>query len=113
MGISPAEVATTISELYCRQIFSWGLCIVIPPGNLLVRRRCAAGGGRQVVLLDHGLYRAIDDDFACAIRGLWRGLMLGDEAQIKEHASPRPKKRTLLSRAMMTASVGSDPRPEP
>lgn len=51
----------------------------------LVRK--APGSGRdQVVLLDHGLYRTIDDAFRARYAALWRALVFGDAAGIKEHA---------------------------
>ena len=37
-----------------------------------------------MVLVDHGLYKQIDDDFRLTYARLWKGLMLADIPQIKE-----------------------------
>ena len=38
----------------------------------------------QLVLVDHGLYKQIDDDFRLTYARLWKGLMLADIPQIQE-----------------------------
>lgn len=50
----------------------------------LVRRGPA--GQPQLVLLDHGLYRQIDDGFRREYAALWRALIFSDKAGIKQHA---------------------------
>jgi hypothetical protein len=50
----------------------------------LVRR--GADGKAQLVLLDHGLYRQIDDDFRREYAALWRALIFADKQGIKRHA---------------------------
>ena len=39
------------------------------------------------MLLDHGLYRVIDDALRAEYAGLWRALVFGDAAGIKAHAA--------------------------
>ena len=36
---------------------------------------CVQDGGWQLVLLDHGLYRELDDSFRLEYAGLWRSLI--------------------------------------
>lgn len=47
----------------------------------------AQEGDLQLVLLDHGLYRRIDDAFRLRYAALWRALIFADEAAIREHAT--------------------------
>lgn len=54
------------------------------PANLLVRQHPSQAGKCQLVLLDHGLYRHLDKDFRMDYCRLWQGLVLSDEAIIKD-----------------------------
>jgi hypothetical protein len=47
----------------------------------------AQRGQLQLVLLDHGLYRRIDDDFRYRYAALWHALIFADEKGIREHAT--------------------------
>ena len=49
----------------------------------LVRK---VNGRTQLVLLDHGLYRQIDDAFREQYAGLWRALVFADKHGIKKHS---------------------------
>lgn len=40
----------------------------------------------QLVLLDHGLYRQIDDTFRMEYAALWRALIFADKDGIKRHS---------------------------
>ncbi len=44
------------------------------------------GGKTQLVLLDHGLYRQVDDAFRLQYAGLWRSLIFADVAGITRHS---------------------------
>lgn len=64
-------------------------------GNVLVRavpQRVMSGLGirtrlqPQVVLLDHGLYRQLSDEFRLEYARLWRGLVFGNAAEIRQSA---------------------------
>ena len=50
------------------------------PGNVLVRAR--AGGQPQLVLLDHGLYRDVEESTRLHYCELWKGIVLADEDAI-------------------------------
>ncbi len=43
-------------------------------------------GRAELVLLDHGLYRRLSDDFRLEYAALWRSLVFGDEAGIRSAA---------------------------
>ena len=61
-GMRPAEVAALLSECFCALIFRAGFCHCDPhPGNVLVRPRLSSPHRPQLVLLDHGLYRCVQN----------------------------------------------------
>ncbi|KAL4422859.1 hypothetical protein ABPG75_009056 [Micractinium tetrahymenae] len=108
LGAAPAEVAALISETFNEMIFAFGDVHCDPhAANLLVRRAPPAGaspasrggawqgggggaaprGKWQLVLLDHGLYRRLDDHFRLEYAGLWHSLVFADEAGIRRHST--------------------------
>ncbi|PSC76949.1 ABC1 [Micractinium conductrix] len=107
LGAAPADVAALISETFNEMIFAFGDVHCDPhAANLLVRAApprgtttVARGGawqggdggakprGRwQLVLLDHGLYRELDDSFRLEYAGLWHALVFADEKGIRRHS---------------------------
>ncbi|KAL7576744.1 hypothetical protein ACA910_005660 [Epithemia clementina (nom. ined.)] len=91
MGLRRQDVATLVSSVFASQIFSgpkgWVHCDP-HPGNLLVRPSPSSNNTKkkrpQLVLLDHGLYRELDDDFRSKYAFLWKSLMLADLEGIKD-----------------------------
>ena len=81
----PGELAKLISETFSEMIFTHGHVHCDPhAANMLVRK---GGDGRmQLVLLDHGLYRTLSDEFRMEYAGLWRALIFADEAGIRRHS---------------------------
>lgn len=55
-------------------------------GNLLVRPLRPGSSRPQIVLLDHGLYRSLDDDFRLQYAEMWRSLVMGDGPAIEKAA---------------------------
>jgi len=87
MGIAPNDVSQTISKIFSEQIFIHGFVHCDPhAGNLLVRRRSPTDARPQVILLDHGLYRELSDEFRLAYAHLWDSLIRGDKEGIKTYA---------------------------
>ena len=93
-GIDPVAVGETVSGLFSLMIFSAGLVHCDPhAGNILIRRPPASGasfinrlqqwvGSKpsfQVVLLDHGMYRRLDENFRISYCNLWKAFMTRDE----------------------------------
>ena len=52
---------------------------------MLIRRHPRKEGKPQLVLLDHGLYRKLDNDFRKNYTRLWQALVLGDVKAIEEY----------------------------
>lgn len=95
LGAPPDEVSRLINETFAEMVFTWGDVHADPhPANLLVRRtpppadddlhsrggwqggvRGRPRGSWQLVLLDHGLYRRLDDSFRLEYAGLWHSLV--------------------------------------
>lgn len=85
LGVSPRSLAQLVSETFNEMIFIHGDVHCDPhAANMLVRK--GAAGDVQLVLLDHGLYRQIDDGFRREYAALWRALILADKQGIKRHA---------------------------
>lgn len=75
-GLSRQAVARLVSSVFASQAFLSGWVHVDPhPANVLLR---ANKGRPQMVLVDHGLYRSLDDDFRTKYAALWKSLMLAD-----------------------------------
>jgi aarF domain-containing kinase len=52
---------------------------------MLVRANPTNPKQTQVVLLDHGLYRELDNSFRRDYCRLWQGIALGNAIQIEQH----------------------------
>jgi len=69
----------TMVELFSAQMFEWGWVHCDPhPGNVLVRPSPSNPSRPQLVLLDHGLYVRIPEDFKRDWVRLWRAMLVGD-----------------------------------
>lgn len=85
-GVS--QVMNTMVELFSAQIFSWGWVHCDPhPGNVIIRPHPDRPRYPQLVLLDHGLYVRLSDEFRRQYATLWKGLMTVDVGVIKSVAS--------------------------
>uniref|UniRef100_L7LWN6 ABC1 atypical kinase-like domain-containing protein n=1 Tax=Rhipicephalus pulchellus TaxID=72859 RepID=L7LWN6_RHIPC len=75
-GISAMEVSSRLGQLYSEMIFVQGYVHCDPhPGNLLVRQ---GSQGPTLVLLDHGLYTELTDQFRLQYAHLWLALIRRD-----------------------------------
>eukprot|EP00004_Rigifila_ramosa_P025424 TRINITY_DN7603_c0_g1_i1.p1 TRINITY_DN7603_c0_g1~~TRINITY_DN7603_c0_g1_i1.p1 ORF type:complete len:583 (+),score=125.05 TRINITY_DN7603_c0_g1_i1:164-1750(+) len=93
-GLRPNQVAKQLSKLYSEQIFIHGFVHCDPhPGNILVRPRAVKQSWfkslffsqkvePELVLLDHGLYRQLDDDLRIGYCEFWKSLLLGSESEL-------------------------------
>ncbi|KAI0020633.1 ABC1 family-domain-containing protein [Xylariomycetidae sp. FL0641] len=82
LGLTAAEVMTTIVDLFSAQIFKWGVVHCDPhPGNLFIRRQ-PGGRGAEVVLIDHGLYVYMSPAFRQQYARFWKALLTFDNATI-------------------------------
>lgn len=73
------SIMQTMVELFSAQMFEWGWVHCDPhPGNVLVRPSPIEPTRPQVVLIDHGLYVNLSEDFRQAWSHLWRAMLEGD-----------------------------------
>jgi aarF domain-containing kinase len=87
MNISKREVAQLLHELFCEQIFIHGFIHSDPhPGNILVRHLPSSPAHPQLVLLDHGLYRTLDEPFRLDYCHLWKAIFTGDKKAVEKYA---------------------------
>lgn len=86
-NIDPHRVSYHFADIFSRMIFKEGFVHADPhPGNVLIRPRKGVLGkdNFQIVLLDHGLYRELNQRFQVAYAGLWSSLIRGDENGIMQ-----------------------------
>lgn len=81
--VDPHIVANTAVEAFAQMIFVNGFVHCDPhAGNLMVKPK---GHGRfELFLLDHGLYRQLDDNFRQSYCKLWKGLVLRRGSDVEE-----------------------------
>ena len=66
-------------ELFSAQMFNWGWVHCDPhPGNVIIRPHPKKPYVPQLVLIDHGLYVGIEEEFRRQWVELWRGMLAGD-----------------------------------
>lgn len=81
LGLSTKDVMTTMVDLFSAQIFNWGVVHCDPhPGNIFVRR--LPSGKAELVLIDHGLYVYLTDQFRHQYCVFWKALMTLDNKTI-------------------------------
>jgi len=84
LGLDKRDVAQLISSIFNAQIFQFGFVHCDPhPANVLLREHPTKKGKPEIVLVDHGLYKKIDDDFRITYAELWKSLMIADLNGIK------------------------------
>ena len=80
--IDPLRVASLVIETLSEMIFIHGEVHLDPhPGNIFVVP------GPKLVLLDHGLYRDLDEDFRINHCRLWKAVVMNNEKSMKEAAT--------------------------
>ncbi|XP_050270103.1 uncharacterized protein LOC126714139 isoform X1 [Quercus robur] len=83
MGINPIKVAKALMEVFAEMIFIHGFIHGDPhPGNILVSPE--GRNGFCLVLLDHGIYRQLDEGFRIDYCELWKALILLDANKIQQ-----------------------------
>jgi len=80
------SVSKYIGEMYAEMIFHNGYVHCDPhPGNVLVRKNRITGKD-EVVLLDHGLYTQLTNDFRYNYAQFWHSILKADLEGIKQSA---------------------------
>ncbi|TKW01127.1 hypothetical protein SEVIR_8G158200v4 [Setaria viridis] len=118
-NISPTKVAKALIELFGEMVFVHGFVHGDPhPGNILV---CPQGNGKfSLVLLDHGIYRELDQKFRLDYCQLWKALILldtkttlelGEQFGVGKYAKYFPvifTGRTLESKSALGTQMSSE-----
>lgn len=82
-NISPKEISKLMSLCFNKQIFKFGFVHADPhSGNIRVRK--LKNNRIQLILLDHGLYREIDDEFRYYYSNFWRGVLNQNQKLIED-----------------------------
>ncbi|XP_008061517.1 uncharacterized aarF domain-containing protein kinase 1 isoform X1 [Carlito syrichta] len=80
------EISRLLGKMYSEMIFVHGFVHCDPhPGNVLVRMRPGTGKA-EVILLDHGLYQVLTEEFRLNYCHLWQSLIWTDMKQVKEYS---------------------------
>ncbi|KAL0068295.1 hypothetical protein AAF712_004682 [Marasmius tenuissimus] len=78
-------IMQTMVELFSAQMFNWGWVHCDPhPGNVIIRPNPNNPTIPQLVLLDHGLYVRVNDEFRREWSGLWKGLLTADYHMVEQ-----------------------------
>ncbi|KAL8192894.1 hypothetical protein R6Q57_027342 [Mikania cordata] len=92
LGINPHDIARLVSKTFAEMMFKHGFVHCDPhAANLLVRplpsHKSSIFGRKkpQLVLLDHGLYKLLDNSTRTNYAALWKALVLADAKGIKEN----------------------------
>lgn len=81
-SLDSQKVSSAACAMFADLTFRHGFVHSDPhPGNILVRPRASSKGEFDIVLLDHGMYRRLEDDFRVHYCNLWAGLVSGNNAQ--------------------------------
>ncbi|CAG5115789.1 unnamed protein product [Candidula unifasciata] len=84
-NISVNQVTERLGHLYSEMIFVKGYVHCDPhPGNVLVKN---TKDGPQIILLDHGLYQTLTDDFRVHYSKMWMAMINADTEGMKTHAT--------------------------
>ncbi|XP_066541582.1 aarF domain-containing protein kinase 1 [Hoplias malabaricus] len=85
-GIDVNEISRNLGKMYSEMIFVNGFVHCDPhPGNVLVRK-CPRSNKTEIVLLDHGLYQVLNQDFRMDYCRLWQSLIKGDMKGIERYS---------------------------
>lgn len=84
-GLKPRDVMDLAISLNAAMTFSWGFVHCDPhPGNILVRPHPTKRGKPQLIVLDHGLYITLRQQFREEYATLWRSLFVLDVPKVEE-----------------------------
>ena len=84
-GIDLDSVSKRIGQMYAEMIFNHGYVHCDPhPGNVLVHKN--SNGEDEVILLDHGLYTQLTNDFRLNYAQFWLSILNADLDGIKSSA---------------------------
>nr|XP_031309989.1 uncharacterized aarF domain-containing protein kinase 1 isoform X2 [Camelus dromedarius] len=80
------KISRHLGKMYSEMIFVNGFVHCDPhPGNVLVRK-CPGTGKAEIVLLDHGLYQVLTEQFRLDYCHLWQSLIWTDMKNVKKYS---------------------------
>jgi aarF domain-containing kinase len=86
MGFDTKEVGRALVRIFADMIFKHGFVHCdAHPGNILVRRK-PRSKDFQIILLDHGLYRSLTQEFITDFSHLWISLIKQDKKALEASA---------------------------
>jgi aarF domain-containing kinase len=86
LGVSTKQIASTLIELYSACMFKFGVVHCDPhPGNIFIRR--LPNGKPELVLIDHGLYVYMTEDFRRQYAVFWKSLLSFDNESLRSVAA--------------------------
>jgi aarF domain-containing kinase len=101
------DIADILTDAFNRQIFEFGFVHSDPhPGNLFVRKEKVDGKEMtRLVLLDHGLYRDLDDSFRYNYCLLWRGLITQNKEFLRQSCNALGVSQVELFISVLTSNT--------
>ncbi|XP_060037332.1 aarF domain-containing protein kinase 1 isoform X2 [Erinaceus europaeus] len=85
-GLDVNQISRRLGKMYSEMIFVSGFVHCDPhPGNVLVRRHPDTGEA-QIILLDHGLYQVLTEEFRLDYCHLWHSLIRADMKQVEKYS---------------------------
>ncbi|XP_029349168.1 aarF domain-containing protein kinase 1 isoform X1 [Echeneis naucrates] len=85
-GINVNKISENLGKLYSEMIFVHGFVHCDPhPGNVLVRM-CPQSKKTEIILLDHGLYQSLEEDFRVNYCRLWQALIKGNMSKVEQYS---------------------------
>ncbi|XP_025775157.1 uncharacterized aarF domain-containing protein kinase 1 [Puma concolor] len=80
------QISRHLGKIYSEMIFVNGFVHCDPhPGNVLVRKHPGTGRA-EIVLLDHGLYQVLTEEFRLDYCHLWQSLIWTDMERVKKYS---------------------------
>ncbi len=117
-GINIKEVSNLLAHCFARQIFEFGVdsahqFLHADPhsGNVFARKVHDPRTGEhetQIVLLDHGLYKKLDEELKYSYSLLWKGILNQNEEEIRVASLRLGVKNHFMFAAMVTSKDWSD-----
>jgi aarF domain-containing kinase len=129
LGLDTAEVARITLEAFAEQIYWHAFVHADPhPGNILIRvnpawkeddshllynhsQQSEEIPKTQVVILDHGLYREMSEEFRQSYCRIWKAMVLNDEKELRRQCEEQgiDDYKTYAFLVMMRAYDGATP----
>ncbi|KAL9646949.1 hypothetical protein ABK040_013807 [Willaertia magna] len=86
MGFNESEVASQIISAFAEQTFQHGFLHSDPhQSNVFVRKNPNNPKKAQIVILDHGLYKSLSDEFRIPYAKFWVSIVLNDKQGIIDY----------------------------